>query len=110
MMNGLFLTTEEESIGAIAAGYPWPSDLVANAYTVSMNNAKPGPIISTSSPLVAVCPMNQTLVDKAVVLFVELITAPAVNFDRVFDAGIADWLASGAQAIVDERREKYLSP
>jgi putative aldouronate transport system substrate-binding protein len=110
MMNGLFLETEEESIAAIAAGYPWPSELVTAAYTVAMSNAKPGPVITTSSPLVVIGPLNQTLVDKSVVLFVESITCPAANFDRVYDAGIADWLASGGQAVLDERREKYVAP
>jgi putative aldouronate transport system substrate-binding protein len=110
MMNGLFLETEETSIKAIAAGYPWPSELVTAAYTVAMNNAKPGPIITTSSPLVVIGPLNQTLVDKSVVLFVESITCPAANFDRVYDAGLANWMASGGQDVMDERREKYVAP
>jgi putative aldouronate transport system substrate-binding protein len=110
MMNGLFLETEEESIAAIAAGYPWPSDVVSAAYNTSMHNARPGPIVTTSSPLAAVGPLFQTLVDKSVVLFVESITCPAGSFDRVYDAGIADWMASGGQTVLDERREKYVAP
>jgi putative aldouronate transport system substrate-binding protein len=110
MMNGLFLSTEEESIRAIASGYPWPTDMVFDAYNVSMTNARPGPVISTSSPLVVSGPLNQTLIDKSIVVLIESIAAPAANFDRVFDANIADWLASGAQAVVDERNEKYIEP
>jgi putative aldouronate transport system substrate-binding protein len=110
MMNGLFLSTEEESIRAIASGYPWSADLIFEAYNMAMTNAKPAPVISTSSPLVVSGPLNQTLVDKATVIFVESITAPSANFDRVFDAGITDWLASGAQAVLDERREKFVEP
>jgi putative aldouronate transport system substrate-binding protein len=110
MMNGLFLSTEEESIRAIASGYPWPSDMVFEAYNIAMTNAKPGPVITTSSLLVVSGPLNQTLVDKATVIFVESITTSEANFDRVFDAGIADWLASGTQAVLDERREKFVEP
>jgi putative aldouronate transport system substrate-binding protein len=40
----------------------------------------------------------------------EAITCPAAQFDRVWDAGIADWLASGAQAILNERAAKYAAP
>ncbi|MDR0876454.1 MAG: extracellular solute-binding protein, partial [Treponema sp.] len=107
---GFHLRTEEESIKAIAAAYPWPSELVSEVYNIAMTNAKPNPVITTSSPLVVAGPLNQTLVDKGTVLFVESITATPANFDKVYDAGIADWLASGAQAIINERREKYIEP
>jgi putative aldouronate transport system substrate-binding protein len=110
MMNGLFLETEEESIRAIASGYPWPAERVFDAYNAAMTNAIPGPVITTSSPLVAAGPLNQTMVDKSVVIFVESITTSQSNFDRVWDNGIADWLRSGAQDIVNERREKYIEP
>jgi putative aldouronate transport system substrate-binding protein len=110
MMNGLFLSTEEESVLAIASGYPWPAELVFESYNIAMTNAKPGPVISTSSPLVVSGPLNQTLVDKSTVIFVESVTAPAASFDRVFDSGLAGWLASGAQAVLDERAEKYIEP
>jgi putative aldouronate transport system substrate-binding protein len=110
MMNGMFLETEEESILAIASGYPWPAELVFDAYNAAMNNARPGQVVTTSSPLTTAGPLNQTLVDKSVVIFVESITASPANFDRIWDAGIKDWLASGAQTIVNERQEKYIAP
>jgi putative aldouronate transport system substrate-binding protein len=31
------------------------------------------------------------------------------QFDAVYDAGMADYLASGGQAIIDERAEKLLA-
>lgn len=107
MMNGLFLETEEESIRAIASGYPWPPEMVTNAYNIAMTNARPGIVVSTTTPLVAEGPLNQTLVDKGMVIFVESITAPAARFDAVYDGGVADWRVSGADTIVAERREKY---
>ena len=110
IMNGLFLRTEEESIRALAAGYPWPSDMVMAVYNVSMNNALPGPVIPTSSPLLVAGPLNQTLIDKSNGFVVQAIIAPEANFEREWNNGIADWLASGAEAVRKEREEKYVEP
>ena len=110
MMNGLFLETEEESIKAIAAGYPWPPEMVMEAYNVAMTNARPGPVIATSSPLTVAGPLNQTLVDKSNTFVVQSIVAPSANFDREWEKGIADWLASGAEAVRQERAEKFVEP
>lgn len=107
MANGLFLETEEKSIQAIAAGYPWPADMVSNAYNIAMTNANPALVVVTKTPLTVAGPLNQTLVDKGNVILVESITAPANRFDAVYDAGIADWRTSGADAVVAERRAKY---
>jgi putative aldouronate transport system substrate-binding protein len=46
------------------------------------------------------------LSDKGVVIFANSITCAPAQFDAVYDAGVKDWLASGAQAIIDERRAK----
>lgn len=35
------------------------------------------------------------------------VTAAPEDFDAVWDAGIEDWLASGAREIIEERRAKY---
>ncbi|MDR0730059.1 MAG: hypothetical protein LBF63_00190 [Treponema sp.] len=107
MMNGLFLETEEKSIQAIAAGYPWPADVVSRAYNMAMTNAKPAHVVITATPLTTEGPIRQTLIDKGVVIFVESITAPAGRFDAVYDAGLTDWRASGADAVAAERRAKY---
>jgi putative aldouronate transport system substrate-binding protein len=40
----------------------------------------------------------------------EAVTAPPAQFDRVWDAGIANWLQSGGQVIKDERAAKYIAP
>jgi putative aldouronate transport system substrate-binding protein len=52
-------------------------------------------------------PLAQTLVDKAKVMYVQMITCPPAQFDAVWDAQIKDWLASGAQAVLDERIAKF---
>jgi len=110
IMNGLFLETEEESIKAIAAAYPWPAEMIMNAYNTAMRNASPGPVIIPSSPLTTAGPLNQTLQDKSKVFVIQAITAPAANFDRVWDTGVNDWMVSGAETIRLERMEKYVAP
>jgi putative aldouronate transport system substrate-binding protein len=107
IMNGLFLETEEASIRALAAGYPWPAEKVMAAYNISIKNARPEPVINTAQPLRAAGPVNQTLVDKSVNFVVQCVIAPAANFDREWDRGIADWLASGAELVRHERAENY---
>jgi putative aldouronate transport system substrate-binding protein len=107
MMNGLFLETEEASIRALAAGYSWPADLITQAYNMALTNARPGMVVKTSSPLTVAAPLAQTLSDKSKVIYATAIQAPANQFDAVYDAAIKDWLSSGAQAVIDERRAKY---
>ncbi len=109
-MNGLFLETQEKSIAAIAAGYPFPSEMVMTAYQVAMNNAKPTPVISPSSMLTAAGPVTQTLIEKSLAFMAQSVMASPADFDRIWDAGIADWRASGAQAIINERTAKYVAP
>ena len=110
IMNGLFLETEEESVRAIASAYPWPVEMIMNAYNTALNNAQPGPVIIPSSPLTAAGPLNQTLQDKSKAFVIQSIIAPAADFDRVWDSNIADWLLSGAEVVRQERAEKYVAP
>jgi putative aldouronate transport system substrate-binding protein len=109
-MNGLFLGNDELNIKALASGYSWSSELIFDAYTKAMTNARPGLVVSTKQPLVAIGPLQQTLIDKSVVIYTESITASVAKFDEIFDNGIADWLASGAQKVVDERTANYVAP
>ncbi|MDR1324577.1 MAG: extracellular solute-binding protein [Treponema sp.] len=106
-MNGLFLETEEASILALAAGYVYPAELIKQAYGTALKDGVSPPVVKTSSPLTVAGPLNQTLVDKGGVFLVDLETCSAAQFDTKWDAGLKDWLASGAQAVIDERRAKY---
>jgi putative aldouronate transport system substrate-binding protein len=108
MMNGLDLGDPEKTARGLANAYPWPADIITRAYNTAMTNASPGPVIPVT--LTAAGPVQQTLVDKSTSISTEAVTSPPANFDRVWDAGIADWLASGAKAVIDERRAKYFEP
>jgi putative aldouronate transport system substrate-binding protein len=106
-MNGLFLETQEASIRALAAGYSYPADVIQRAYNVALTNGRPSLVVQTTSPLTVSGPLGQTLVDKAKVIYSEMIRCAPAQFDSRWDALTADWKASGAQAVIDERRAKY---
>ncbi|GHU24165.1 hypothetical protein FACS1894164_10120 [Spirochaetia bacterium] len=110
MMNGLFLESEEASIRALAAGYSWSADLITQAYNTALTNAKPGLVVKTSSPLIVAGPLVQTLSDMGRSIYASSITCPVAAFDSTYDTAVRNWLASGAQAIIDERREKFVQP
>ncbi|MDR1469989.1 MAG: extracellular solute-binding protein [Spirochaetaceae bacterium] len=110
MMNGLFLGSQEENIKALAAGYTWPADVIVNAYTLAMANARPALVVSPKSPLVAEGPVGETLASKSTEVYAQSIQAKPADFDRVYDAQVKEWLDKGAQAIIDERAEKYQAP
>jgi putative aldouronate transport system substrate-binding protein len=106
-MNGLFLGTDEASIRALAAGYIYPADLIERSYKIALTNGRPALVVQTTSPLLAAGPYVQVLTDKIATMFTAMVMCPPAQFDAVWDSSIKDWLASGAQAVIDERRAKY---
>jgi putative aldouronate transport system substrate-binding protein len=107
-LNGLDLGDPELNIRALASAYPWPFETIQNAYTIAMTNAAPGPVIPVQ--LSAAGPVSQTLIDKHSALLAELMICRPQDFDRIWDAGVADWLSSGAQTVLDERAATYQNP
>ena len=106
-MNGLFLESQEASVRALAAGYVYPADIIQRAYNIALNNGRPSLVVKTTSPLTVAGPLSQTLTDKARIIYTELIRCQPAQFDTLWTSLINDWLASGAQAVIDERRAKY---
>jgi putative aldouronate transport system substrate-binding protein len=51
--------------------------------------------------------MGPALKEKRDNMLTKAIVAPADQFDAVYDAGMQDYLKSGGQAIIDERKAKY---
>jgi putative aldouronate transport system substrate-binding protein len=107
-LNGYDLGDPDLNAKILANSYSWPPEVITYAYRVSSTNAVPGPFVPVK--LLAATAVQQTLVDKAVVLYVNSVTAKPGTFDRVWDGEVREWLSSGAQAIIDERREKYIEP
>jgi putative aldouronate transport system substrate-binding protein len=50
--------------------------------------------------------MGPALSEKRNTLLVKAVVAKTSDFDKVFDAGMQDYLSSGGQAIIDERKAK----
>ena len=105
---GLDLGDPEKNIRGIANAYPWSEDIITAAFKTAITNARPGPVVPAT--LSAAGPYSQTLVDKGNIISTLAVTASPENFDRVWDTGITDWLESGAQIILDERKAKYIEP
>ncbi len=53
--------------------------------------------------------MGEALAAKRDIVFDTAVVAPVDQFDAVWDAGVADYLASGGQAIIDERTTAWES-
>jgi len=104
-INGYDMGCPELNEHVLANSYNWPPEVIKNAYRISSTNAVSDPHVSVK--LLEAAPLQQVLQDKAVVLFCSAITVTPANFDRVWDNGIRDWLSSGAERIVNERRLKY---
>jgi len=107
-LNGYDLGDPELNVKILANSYNWPAEVIAEAYRISSTNANPGPHIPVK--LLAATAVQQTLTDKAEVLFTQSVTAKPELFNRVWDEAVKDWLISGAQAVLDERRAKYREP
>ena len=105
-VNGLELGDQELNVRALASGYPWPYEMIRNAYMISTNNAFPAPVVPVT--LSAAGPVSQVLIDKHNALLAELVVCNPRDFDRIWDAGIANWMTAGARAIRDERAAKYV--
>ena len=106
-MNGLFLESQEASIRALSAGYSYSADIIERAYNIALANGRPSVVVKPTSSLTVAGPLIQTLTDKAKVIYTQMIMCQPAQFDTLWDSLINDWLASGAQAVIDERRAKY---
>ena len=109
VINGLDLGDPAKTAQTMALGYAGvdPS-FIENAYALALKNG-----ISYANfnlgDIAAAEGMGNVLSDKRKVVLNTSINAPVADFDAVWDAGMADYLASGGQAIMDERMEKWVS-
>jgi putative aldouronate transport system substrate-binding protein len=107
--NGLNLGDPAKNLRALTAGYrPEYSGQVERAYAMALKDGKPYPVVPVT--LTAGVEYAATLSGKENALKVAAITCPPAQFDKVWDEGFKDWLASGGQAVIDERRAKYTAP
>jgi putative aldouronate transport system substrate-binding protein len=107
-VNGLNLGSEEKNLQSLASGYAVRAELLNNAYRISKNNTWTVQTVPVELTLGG--QYQQTLRDKFSTFYTLAVTGTPGDFDRTWDAGLADWLSSGGQAVIDERRTKYIEP
>jgi putative aldouronate transport system substrate-binding protein len=101
-VNGIELLDNDKNARVLALSYgDTPPETIVNAMATSTANGRVSPAFSTAQTNIGT--YGQVLMDKTDALLAQAITAPVANFDRIWDAGYADWLASGGQAIIDEK-------
>ena len=104
-MNGIEMGGIELNARVLALGYgDTPPEVIVNAYAVSTSNARAAAVWQATT---TVNQYGQTLQDKADALLAQSITTRPEDFDRIWDAGIRDWLASGGQDVYNERSDLY---
>jgi putative aldouronate transport system substrate-binding protein len=104
-MNGVEMGNQELNSRVLALSYGnIPAQTVVDAYAISVRNAR-APVVTQYTTTVN--QYTQTLQDKHKALLAQAITGRATDFDRVWDAGVADFLASGGQQVLDERNSLW---
>jgi len=104
-VNG-YVVPEEDFGVVLSASYPGiPPEDIGHAYQMSSFDANPEPYVAATIDSLAA--VRQTIVEKEQTLSVNLIVAKPADFDKVWDSGIKEWLASGAQAVIDEQKAEY---
>ena len=103
-MNGVEMMDPEKTSRVLAFGYGnTPPETIVNANALSIRNGKAWPVHPAETTAVKIGIYGQALRDKADALIDQAITARPADFDRIWDAGMRDFLASGAQECMDER-------
>jgi putative aldouronate transport system substrate-binding protein len=104
-INGLNLGDDDLTTRSIALGYAGvDSKYVSSALKTALNEGRAMKNFACGE-IKAEEGMSTTLKDKRDNFLAQAITASTADFDKVYDAGMADYLASGGQKIIDERRE-----
>ncbi len=108
--NGLDLGDQDKTIKSIALGYAGiDTRYIEKAYVAAQTDARVGKNVNVGK-IEAEQGMGTSLTDKRNTFLDQAVVAAADQFDQVFDAGLNDYLNSGGQAIIDERKaawEKY---
>ena len=102
--NGLYLGEATDATTSLS--YPGiPAETVTLANEYSKTNGRIAKHYNCGS-IEAESDVGTSLTSKRDALLTLAVTAPEADFDKVFDEGMADYLASGGQDIIDERIEK----
>jgi len=106
-INGLDIGKPELNLKSIANGYVGvPTSDVEQAYKYSIQDGRIMKKVSVGD-IKAEQGMGTALSDKRNTMLTKAVVAPSNSFDSVFDSGLKDYLSSGGQAIIDERKAAW---
>jgi putative aldouronate transport system substrate-binding protein len=104
-MNGIEMGSTELNVRVLTLGYgTTPPDVIIEAYATSVRNARVAAVFQATT---IVNQYSATLQQKADALIAQAIRARPADFDRIWDEGMADWLASGGSEVIAERSSLY---
>lgn len=105
--NGMNLVDPDVSVRSRALSYSGvdsklieKADFIATHYGRIGKNVQTGKIDSEEG-------LGTSLTEKRDVVYDTAIIASEADFDKIYDAGMKDYLSSGGQAVMDERKEKW---
>lgn len=105
--NGMKLATDELTVKSRAYSYAGTDPaLVEIADELTTKDGRIGKNVQVPT-IEAESGLATALGDKRNVLYDNAVVAAVDQFDKVWDDGMADYLSSGGQAIIDERLEKW---
>jgi putative aldouronate transport system substrate-binding protein len=106
-INGLDLGDTELNIESIAQGYVGvdPS-YIERAYEYSIADARYSENVNVGT-IQAEIGMGPALSEKRNTVLTQAVVAKPDKFNSVFDSGMNDYLSSGGQAIINERKDAY---
>lgn len=106
-INGLNLGDDDLTIKSIALGYAGvDARYIEKAFAISTNDGRIGQNVQVGQ-IRAEEGMGPALSDKRDVLLDKSVVASVEDFDSVFDAGYNDYLSSGGDAIIKERKAAW---
>lgn len=106
-INGLDLGDPALNAKTNALSYPGvDASIIEKAYADQRNGARYG-TNAKAGEIKAEEGLGPALAEKRDIVLDQAVVAPVDQFDAIFDAGMADYLASGGQAIIDERLAAY---
>ncbi len=105
--NGLDIGNADLTIKSIALGYGGVDPrFIEKAYQAAKKDSRTTPAVHVGE-IKSEEGMGPVLSDKRDALLIQSIVAEPDQFDTVFDAGLKDYLNSGGQAIIEERKAAY---
>ena len=105
--NGLHLMDEEVTLKSIAHSYAGiDPELVIISNDICNNDAR-APKNVRVPYIEAQEGIGPAMIEKRDIIFDTSVSASTDQFDTIWDSGMEDYLSSGGQAVMDERKEKW---